>query len=114
MKLPQINGLIDQVLKPDSSLPQQSDINFIFSIDIYTLDLPLRNKLMQARIVIDRKVALNIARESQPDLSDSQVIESQKTTGNFEKSICLAYPLSLLQLEKYHHLINTYHLVQQL
>ena len=78
LKLPQMNGLIDQVLKPDSSLPQQSDINFIFSIDIDTLDLPLRNKLMQARIVIDRKVALNIARESQPDLSDSQVIESQK------------------------------------
>ena len=87
--------LIDQVFKPDSSLPQQSDINFIFSIDIDTLDLPLRNKLMQARIVIDRKVALIIARESQPGLSDSQVIESQQIQLEiYEKTHCASNALN--------------------
>lgn len=73
-----MNRLIDLVLKSDSFFPEQSDINFLFSIDIDTLNSTLRYKLMDVRVAIDSKVALKLARESEPGLSDSQVIQFQR------------------------------------
>ena len=50
---------------------------------------------MQAPVVIDRKVALIIARESQPGLSDSQVIESQQIQLEiYEKTHCASNALN--------------------